>query len=258
MPDQTSLASRQSPGVGPSVSAGPSVVVPASTPSRSPVRKWAMFVGLPTLAVAVLWGLIAHEPHFYVTRLESETQETQAALAKDFNQRWPTILNQITNGPIWEAKFAELEVNAWLAEDFEAKLAERWLPVGVSKPRFAMGEGLMWLGFQYRTGPLATVIRIGLRTWVPKPNVLALELEGLAAGALPLPTGYICGTIDRFADSNDLQATWYRRRGNLVVLLRSVRNDPVLHRVEIKPGVLHLMGVSSRAPRSTSTAAAAN
>ena len=255
MPDQTLLANQQSAASEPTVSVEAAGAPPV--PARSRARRWLAMVGLPVLLFALVWGLLSHQPTFYASRLRSETKETQAALAKDFNQRWPTILNQITNEPVWEAEFAEPQLNAWLAEDFEAKqLAERWLPVGVSKLRFAMGEDLLWLGFRYRKGPLSTVIRIGLRTWVPEPNVLALEIAGLAAGALPLPAGYICTAIDRFADANDLQATWYRRDGNLVVLLRSVRQDLLLHRVEIKPGVLHVMGVSSRASRRVSTPAA--
>lgn len=238
---------------GPPPQLAPTEPALASPPAPRPYRRnWLGIFATACVATMLGTGIFAavQHPTFYTERLQGIEQPEQANLSKQFLNKGTRLLNDIQNQHVWMANFDEEQINAWLAEDFEMNHAEQSLPSGTSKPRISLEGDLMRLGFTYAKGPCTVVIQIGFRAWVPKRNMLAVEIDGAKAGWLPLPTSYTRSVIEQFADANSLEVTWKRNGGRLVALfnLPKGHRELVLHKVLIQTGSIEVKGGSVRLP----------
>lgn len=224
------------------------------TTETPPARRAAKrcFQGLVAIVVPLallvgLYLLISHRPAFYVERLNAQDPEQQKALSRQFLNKLTRLISDMQNTSAWSAEFEESQVNAWLAQDFKANHAEESLPAGVREPRIAIEGEYLHLGFRYRKGPISTVVHIGFRAWVPKPNLLAIELRGASMGAVSLPTNQARQMIEQIASANGLEVSWKRNGGRLVALLEFSRShrDVVLRKVDIAPEGISIRGINA-------------
>lgn len=208
----------------------------------------AVLVGLPIVAVGVAFLLSQTSPKFYRQRLASDSNEQTVQFSNQFLNTASRLLGDIQNLRTWQAEFGERQINGWLAHDFEVNHADRSLPNGVSQPRVEIAGDEIRLGFRWELGPVSTVVQIGLRAWVPRQNLLCIEIESVKAGLLPLPTTYTRKVIDQFIQSQNLDIQWKRNGGRLVALIDFERGQRriVLHKVQIQSDGLYLEGLSSR------------
>lgn len=226
----------------------PPAALAAAVWRRSFTRAWlavyGLSFGLAILGLALLW----HEPTFYGSCLERLSSEEKSLRSKQFLNRGTRLISDIQNSSVWMAEFEQDQINAWLAEDFQSNHAEHSLPAGVKDPRVAIEGDLLRLGFRYSWGPISTVVQIGFKAWVPKRNLLAVELQGAWAGGLPLPTSHTRHVIEQFAYANNMNVSWKRNKGKLVALLEFPRTqrEIVLQRVEIRPNIIHIKGGNGR------------
>jgi hypothetical protein len=230
------------------------------------MRRKAMILTLGALLLAlaaVLAGLavlMRHEPTFYRERAMSAGARRKAQ-SRAFLQEFGQLLTDVSpNGrPNWQAFFTEEQVNSFLQEDFlKPGTADKLLPDDISDPRIAFGEDTIRLGFRYVCGPWSTIISITMHVWLPTPpqevNVVALELESLHAGALPISAQSLLEQISEIARRRNIDVTWYRHNGNPVALLRfqSDRPQPTvqLRTLHISDGAILMGGQSlDRTPR---------
>ncbi len=204
---------------------------------------------LVAFAAALVVYLLARPPQFYsqVDRLSAEDRDAES---KQFVRRSASIWNQMANDANWSGTFSERQVNAWLVEDFvEKKLVE--LPAGVSDPRVAFDQGRVYLAFKRKLGALTTLVSVGGRVWLPEPNLIALELEEVQAGAIPLPTAPIVQMLSAAAKSAKIDIEWQQYAGHPVALIRlkGPENQTGLgvERIELQKGVLYVAGRSLQA-----------
>lgn len=104
------------------------------------------------------------------------------------------------------------------------------------------------VGFRYAIGPIDAVVQFAVRVWVPKPNILVVELQGAWVGRLPLPTKYTQHLIEQAAAGFNLSTTWYRNGHRLAAVFEFPRGtrDCVLQQVEIRDRAIRIKGASSR------------
>ena len=99
------------------------------------------------------------------------------------------------------------------------------------------------------------MIWVVARARVPEDNVIALTLEKIRAGALPVPPDRIVNSLTTQAKKNGMDITWTKDGDFPVATIRyradRARKDVVLERVAIREGQIRLSGRSNR-----STAAA--
>jgi hypothetical protein len=170
---------------------------------------------------AALFFLAEREPEFYRdSTLPAGKERTKKS--GEFLGTFNDLYQSITTDRVWQASFHEKSINSFFEEQFvPSGLAEKVLPEGFTEPRLAIEPDKIRLAFRYQAGPLSTVISIDLGIWLTKePNVVALELKGLHAGALPISAQSLLDRISETARQNNLEVTWYRYRGNPVALLR--------------------------------------
>jgi hypothetical protein len=186
-------------------------------------------------------------PAFYraVDGLSAEECTTES---RQFLRQSTAVFNQIENEPAWSGVFRERQVNAWLAWDFARKHAEL-LPHGVSQPRVKLDDGRITLGFHLQNGPVTTVVSARGRVWLPEPNYVAVELETVRAGALPIPARALVQTVSAVVQSAGLEVDWRQHAGKPVALVRLTRSGKEaairVDRIELRDGMLYLAGRSA-------------
>jgi hypothetical protein len=196
-------------------------------------RKSVLFgigVGLLAIGVAtVLTLLLLHEPAVYArTGLPAGPERQQ--LSGEFNSEFVHLYDGIRNESIWDATFTEKSINSYFEEGFVSQgVAKNVLPEGVSAPRVAIEPDKIRLAFRYSLGPWSTIITVDMRVWLAnkrEPNVIALELQGLHAGSLPIAAQSLLEQISETARQNGIKVIWYRYHGNPVALLKFQADQP--------------------------------
>jgi hypothetical protein len=224
-------------------------------------KKVLLGLGVGLLAAgAALAGAVAvlrHEPAFYRRAAVPAGPERQQHCSA-FLHEFAHLVNGITNqDKKWFATFTDVQINSYFEEDFlTGGHGQKLLPEGISEPRVAIEPDKLRLAFRYGCEPWSTVIAIDLRLWLaPKePNVVAVELQGLHAGALPVFAQSLLERASEVARRRNIDVTWYRHQGNPVALLRfkgdQQRPTVQLRQVELRQGTISIVGQSLEpAPR---------
>jgi hypothetical protein len=216
-------------------------------------RRWAAVLVAAALALAipgVAWLSLLHQPSFYRARVQ-RTPEQRKVEARHFVSQSMQLRNDIANESAWEALFTADQVNAWLAEDLVAHFADL-VPRGIREPRVSFEPDRVILAFQMDQGPFTTVVWAVLQVDVRPDNVLALTLEKVRAGAIPVPARPYLDRFDRLARAYRIDLKWAEEDGCPVALVAYTphlnRKDIRLERLQVLDGAIRLTGRSD--PRS--------
>lgn len=176
----------------------------------------------------VLALLFLHEPAVYARSSQPEGEERKIQ-SGEFFAEFARLYQQI-HDPTWEATFSEKSINSYFEEGFiQSGVAKSVLPEGISAPRVAIEQDKFRLAFRYNLGPWNTIISIEMRMWLAsngEPNVIALELQSLHAGSLPIAAQSLLEQISETARQNGIKVIWYRYHGNPVALLKFQADEP--------------------------------
>ncbi len=219
---------------------------------RKPKRRWiilGLILALIVVLPLVLWGMLTFKPESYPAMVTLPPEERKAE-AKRFVAQSLQLRNDIINEPKWEAVFTDQEVNAWLAEDLVTEFADQ-IPPGVHEPRVAFEPGRMILAFQLDEGPVRSNILVVAHVRVPEPNVLALTLEKIRAGLVPIPADRLLEPMTLHARRHGLEIQWeHDENEHPVAMIRyradKSRHDIVLDRLQFLNGQIRLLGRSER------------
>ena len=141
-------------------------------------------------------------------------------------------------------------MNGWLAEELPVKYAG-WLPPEVAAPRIKFEKDSLLLAFQGRQGMWRGVVSARVKPWVAGPNQLALEIQSLRIGLVPVPLDEVLGEFVKNMNSAGWRMQW-RNSGKKDVLvvdldegdLAEKPDRPVLEVVELRAETTHPAGVT--------------
>jgi hypothetical protein len=206
-----------------------------------------MLVLLLMIAIPLgIWFCLSHEPDFY-RALESVPRERRKTGARQFVAQSMQLRNDIINEGHWEAVFSDQEVNAWLAEDLVTQFADQ-IPSGVREPRVAFEPDRAILAFRLDDSPFRSVIWVVMRVRVPEANLVALTIEKIRAGVLPVPADQVLERIAQHARERGIDVRWEHEDGLPVAMIRYHphlgRRDVVLEQFQILDGYVRLIGRS--------------
>ena len=197
--------------------------------------------------------LVRHEPDFY-RKTSLPPGEVRQKKSLEFVKELTDVISEIHGDqPTWRASFTEEQVNSYFDEDFiRSRVDETMLPAGFAAPRVAFEPEMIRLAFRYGKGAWSSIISIDLHVWTtPEPNVVAVELQGLHAGSLPITAQSLLERFTEVADRQNIKLTWYRLKGNPVALLRfqADKDHPTfqLQWLNVKQGKLEFGGCSGEA-----------
>lgn len=218
------------------------------------MRRWSYLASIALLIVILggggigLYSVLHAEPDVYA-RAEVPPGEQRVLESHKFEQKAFDLINEIQFGD-YEAEFTAAQINSWLAEDFiETNLAKQ-LPNEISDPRISFEPGRIFIAFRYGGDTVNTVVSIQAKVWMVKReiNVVALEIEKLRAGVLPLTPKVLQDHITEWCRGQNVDVQWYRNEGNPVAILRFQydRREPSvqLQELELREGSIHLRGRS--------------
>jgi hypothetical protein len=219
-------------------------------------RSFLVALGLVVIGVAsvgaTLFGLLHYEPGHY-RRAAVTDAETRVKLSAAFMNEFSAFVSSMTTDPDgWYGTFRDDQINSFLAEQFiKCGLGDKVLPDGISEPRIIFDQDRFHLAFRYRSRLVNTVVSISARVWLPKveTNVVAVQLEGFRAGALPFTAQWLLERISESARQNGIEVSWYRHLGQPVALLRfqadQARPTYQLSAIQIERGQITVHGRSA-------------
>ncbi len=205
-----------------------------------------LFAGSGAVALALL---LRHEPTFYHRAAVPPGPERET-MSKAFFSQALTFCKRVKEDAAWQETFSEEPINSFLEEDFVRSAADKFtLPEHITDPRLAFEPERIRLGFRYHVGRFSTVVSISLRVWLAKAesNVVALELQGMRAGAVPISAQSVLERLSDAAESNGVKLSWYRHNGNPVAVLRfhgEQRTSIQLENLDLHPGKMYVKGQS--------------
>jgi hypothetical protein len=216
---------------------------------RSVLLALAAVVTTAIGGASALAFLVRHEPAQYSRAPLPPEPEARQERSQEFMHRFFQLINAINADHEWDEQFSDEQINSYLDDEFiRSGLDRRLLPEGISRPRVVFGTDSIRLAFRYGSGSWSTVISIDLKVWVPKcePNVVALELVGFHAGALPISTQSLLERLAEVGRQSSVDVAWYRTNGHPVALLRFGTDQPrttvLLDSVKLQPGSLAVKG----------------
>jgi len=220
---------------------------------RRPRRARWLLLGIALVLLAasagwIGWKSLTYEPDFY-RRRSAITPEQRRAEAERFLAQSLQLRNDIANEGRWEASFTDEEVNAWLAEDLVEHFSD-YIPENVHDPRLSFALDRVTMAFKLDRGPFTSVVWVVARVRVSGDHTLAITVEKIRAGALPIPLEDVIRPITAHAIAHGLDIRWGEDSGRKVAYIRYTpspgRLDVVLERIQILEGVLFVSGRSDR------------
>lgn len=197
------------------------------------MRRWILRLSI-TLTVMLssggvaAWWLIRQTrqvPDFY-TRATAQAPDTTAEASRRLQADVKRLKADAAKVGFWRAQFSDEEINAWLVEELPKKFP-RLLARGASQPRVVIEGDRMLAAVRYKNRRIDTVISCELQVALTEePNMLALKVNGLKAGALPLPLSKFLKGISKEAANGDIDVRWDLAESGPIALVTVPSDDP--------------------------------
>jgi hypothetical protein len=212
---------------------------------------WAVLLLLVCVgAVAAGLGALAkQEPEFYTRGGIATPEPDDPYRASDVQTRFSDLRKTVFTEPEWGGTFTQDDLNAFFREDpamnnlIEPRLG------GLTAPRVLIEGDRVRFAARYGRGFWSSVVTIEMRAWViaGEPNLFALELLSLKAGALPLTKQMLMDLFaDLFTADNFATVTWFRNGNNQVAVCRWLPNQSrpstLLQTLKISDGQIEIGG----------------
>ena len=195
-----------------------------------------------------LWWATSQSPEFYrVADQQLVHPVVRKEAAKQFVEQSQRLVQDVQSSSSWSQEFTDSQINAWLAEDFPRDYSE-WMPPEVSQPRVQIrGDGIR-LGLRIdEPGQWSGVISLQVKISVAAPNQLAIQLQSIRAGLVPVPIKAIIDQVTAQAEENGVRIKWKKVGDDdvaIVSLIHEGEDAPQLEAVELTNGVIRVTGSS--------------
>lgn len=228
------------------------------------INRIAVGVGMVVIAgLCASWWAVRqtrHVPEFYqrATGIDSATPGSNGRVRLDTTVQ-PMLLGSDTSVvDSWSEIFTVDEVNDWLTKELPTSFPQL-LAQGATDPRICIEDGRVLAAARYKTSRFDLVVSCELAVELTsEPNMLALRVKHLRAGALPIPlTSFLTG-ISKEAAKGDVDIRWDETESGPVALVkipskhpRYVTSPVLVESVELVDGALVLAG--NTGPRAYET-----
>jgi len=220
------------------------------------MKRW--FISLAALLViGVVVSISGSWWAFQRTRVVPEFYE-QAALRmpKDLDSAIASLEQDVTQlqgdaGRLgsWYAAFTDEQVNAWLVQQLPREFPTL-LPNGVSEPRIVIDDGRVFAAARFMNQHIDTVVSFEVKAALTEhANVVAIRINNLRAGALPLPLNRFLRGISAEAAKSNMEVRWDMDQSEPVALVTIPSEHPgykhtpvIVESVGLSNGLLTLAG----------------
>lgn len=220
------------------------------------MRRLSKTLALVVVALAAGFGFVTwwvaratqQVPEFYQLAVQQPSQDLEQQ-KEELEARFEKLSKQVRRVGSWRVTFTSDQINAWLASELSDHFPDV-LPVGTEDPRVMVQDGKVLVAARYKRGRVDTVISFELYARLTdEPNVVALQVHHLRAGALPIPINHFSDKISKAASRGDLQVRWEIEDENPIALVtvpsehdRYVKTPVIIEKLELQEGEVFLSG----------------
>ncbi len=214
---------------------------------------------LAAVAGGVYWAS-QRVPGFYREELDREPQ-VQRAASEAMLENASALASNVSKEGRWSALFTAEQINGWLAVDAVENHPDL-LPADIADPRIRIQPGRATFACRHGRGSLSTVVTLSVGLHLVKPNVVALRIDHVRAGVLPIPLSQILDGVAEAARRLNVHLAWRQVDGDPVALLTippardGDDTEYELEALELRDGLIYLAGRTKRgSPRGPLSAA---
>lgn len=204
-----------------------------------------ILVGLVCMGGGGLYWASSQVPDFYRQAMAAQVDpETRQAEAKLLTQRTLQMVDDIKHRDHWAEEFTQLQINSWFIVELDGRF-EDLLPEGAKDPRVVIKDGSIHFGLKYAYEGWAGVVSFRVKPWVPEPNHLALEIESIKAGLIPIPLDRVFQDIEREFETRGWKVTWRQANGHDVMVIdfgQRKKDKSVLESIKVFDGRIQVSG----------------
>lgn len=210
-------------------------------------------VVIASTSVLSLWAIrqSKHVPDFYIQATSGQSLDHDRFAERQMRAGVAQLQNDAARNGSWKANFSDRQINAWLESELPTKFP-RLLAHGASEPRVVIRDGKLLAAARFQKGHIDTVVSCEVDVQLTEqPNILALHVKNLRAGALPIPLERFLGGVSREAAMGNLSVQWDRTDQGPVALVRVPAEHPnyatspvIVEWIDFAAGVLELSGHS--------------
>jgi hypothetical protein len=164
---------------------------------------------LGVVALSSWWAIRqTHQvPDFYARAQEYLPAETREA-SRRLNEDVVRLKDDAARIGSWQAIFSHDRLNAWLVEEFPKQFPKLFAR-GASDPRVVIEDDRIFVAARYKDHRFDTVVSCEVTAELTEePNLIAVRVKNLRAGALRLPLSPFLKGITQEAASGDVDVQW--------------------------------------------------
>ena len=189
--------------------------------------RWVKRIGITALTILFLtslagWWLFRQTrvvPEFYQQATQLSHPDT-AAGSYELEANIAKLQQDASQPGSWEASFSEDDINAWLIDQLPLKFKQLQTS-GARDPRISIQQGHLLAAARYTDARLDTVISCELHVELTEePNLLAVHIRKLKAGAVSLPISQFIDGVSKEAAKGGIKIRWDRTESGPTALVQ--------------------------------------
>lgn len=196
------------------------------------------------------WALLQSRqvPDFYAKATQLKRADV-AKMNETMKQDVEKLQDSAAQPGSWQATFTAEQINAWLTQQLPIEFP-KMLPVGAEEPRIVIENDRVVAAVRFKNSHIDTVISLVMKVKLTdKANVLAVRIEHLRAGSLPMPIQRFLRGISAEAKKSNVEVVWDIDETGPVALVtvpsahpRYVTTPVIIESVSLDAGNVELSG----------------
>jgi uncharacterized protein YpmS len=214
---------------------------------------------LVTVVAGSVYVALGRVRPFYTEALAIDPQVLETG-SRELESRATVLYSEARQPGEWRAKFTAEQINGWLALQL-AEVFAGALPNDVSEPRVAIEDDQLTIGCRAKRGGVETVVTADATVMLTEEGDVAVRLQSVHAGSLPLPVMQVADDVSRACQSLSLPVRWTQVDGQPVAIvdvshaLAGKKSQTVLDAVELRDGAIYIAGHTVAVDKSDDAAA---
>ncbi len=219
--------------------------------ARAMLRRMLLIGLLAVVAVllcaagGMYWAVTSAQPYY-----EAELQKPREVLRESSRQlesRFTTLHSDLQSQGTWQTVISADELNGWLAYKLPESFPDL-LPEEVRDPRVAITAQDVILAARSNLGGVNAVVSVFVEPFVTDEGDLAVQLNQVLAGSLPIPTTDVIHRLSRATRRAGLPIRWTQSDGKTVMIVANElwnseeNQNRTLDAVELADGEMFLSG----------------
>jgi hypothetical protein len=184
-------------------------------------RIWIVAILSLKLSLAALLGALFWAwndvPDFYRAALAEDPALDQRD-SDEFLSHVSALTRSLHHQGAWRAAFTTDQINGWLAHDLPHNHSHL-LPEGFRDPRVTLTDKGAIIACTVGSGRWQTVLSLECDLYLADPQTVAVRLDRLRAGKLPVPLARVLGALTDAAGQAGWRLEWRQASGDPVALI---------------------------------------